>query len=630
MPIIQRLGSAGARGFGFGKTGVMYQRTIQESATITDSPARAVSYDSVISETSTAADAIESLLNSLNQVLETATGSDSIVSTRGFVSTINETATISELISTIGNQNVTASETSTATDTVSRIGQFGMTVTETASITDAPQASRLTTNSIAETGTASDAVTSMRTTSGVIVEVTLGEDQLNGVRSSNASIAETGTGTDSITGIGSGYWIATLTGATNTISNNIACDSNSNIYAVGVSDYAVNSSGVLQIAKYNSIGAIQWQRSLTATSRVNSPGGVAVDSTGNVYVVGNFRIDATNVFNSVIAKYDTNGILQWQKQLSFGTVETALQNIYVDSSGNIYTGGYSSAYLTGGYEQAILHKYDNSGTVLWQVRYGASSGTISNYIEDIVVDSSGNVYTTGRITLFSSNTDWMITTKFNSSGAIQWQRSLYGANGSTTQGYGIALDSSNNVYIAGRYYTSPNYYMQFAKYNTSGTLLWQRQLSNSNFSISYGVAVDSSDNPYFVGLATTNTYADLLIAKYNSSGTIQWQRRLGNTINATHGTGISIAPDGRVCVLGTKYESTDGFIFAKVASDGSLTGTYSVGGVDYTYAATTLTSASSSRTTDTNAYSGNTATQSITTASLTDSVTTLTSAVTQI
>ena len=632
MPIIQRLGSASARGFGFGKTGVTHQRVVQESATITDATNRAVSYDSVISETSTATDAIASLLNSLNQVLEVATGSDSIQGERGYISVINETATISDLISTIGNQNITVAEIATATDAVSNIGSFDRSVTETGSITDTPQGSILTINNIVEAGTASDVITLGRTTSGVISEVALGLDETERLALANGVINETASGADSVVATSLGYWIATLTNATENFGLGVAVDSGNNVYVMGITNYVVNSSGSLQLAKYNSLGQIEWQRSLSS-GRATGSGDVAVDSSGNVYAAATYTISSVDYW--VLAKYDTYGILAWQKQISFGSSSATSNPVFgitLDSSGNIYVTGYSTGYNTGGYQHAITHKYDGNGTVIWQRRYGDSvaANAISNYTYGVAVDSSGNVYVVGVISNNPYNLYTLITTKYNSSGTIQWQRSLYGANSTSTRGYGIAVDSSSNVYVTGSYSTNTEKTMVFAKYDTNGTLQWQRSLGSQYSIRGLGVAVDSSGDPYFCGYSFNSSgISNAQIVKYNSSGTIQWQRSLSGT-GSSSAASLAIDADGRVCICGeTDRSGIPGFILAKLPSDGSATGTYSVGGFNYTYAATTFTS-SANRTTGSPSYTSNTATRSITSSSLVDSVTTLTSSVTDI
>ena len=66
------------------------------------------------------------------------------------------------------------------------------------------------------------------------------------------------------------------------------------------------------------------------------------------------------------------------------------------------------------------------------------------------------------------------------------------------------------------------------KYNSSGTKQWTKQLGTSSSDYAYGIATDSSDNIFVAGDTTGgldgNTSAgsnDIFVVKYNSSGTKQ-------------------------------------------------------------------------------------------------------------
>jgi hypothetical protein len=66
------------------------------------------------------------------------------------------------------------------------------------------------------------------------------------------------------------------------------------------------------------------------------------------------------------------------------------------------------------------------------------------------------------------------------------------------------------------------------KYNSSGTKQWTKQMGSSSRDYDYGVATDSSRNVYVSGDTyggldnnTNAGYNDLFVVKYNSSGTKQ-------------------------------------------------------------------------------------------------------------
>jgi Beta-propeller repeat len=102
-------------------------------------------------------------------------------------------------------------------------------------------------------------------------------------------------------------------------------------------------------------------------------------------------------------------------------------------------------------------------------------------------------------------------------------------------GYGVAVDSSGNVYVTG--YTeggldgntsAGNFDIFLVKYDSAGTKQWTRQLGTTEWDVGSGVAVDSSGNAYVTGYTPGgldgNTSAggeDIFLVKYDSNGVKQ-------------------------------------------------------------------------------------------------------------
>ena len=96
--------------------------------------------------------------------------------------------------------------------------------------------------------------------------------------------------------------------------------------------------------------------------------------------------------------------------------------------------------------------------------------------------------------------------------------------------HGVTTDSSDNIYVTG--YTeggldgntsSGKKDIFLAKYNSSGTKQWTKQLGSSADDYGHGVVVDSSNNIYVTGmtfgkLASNNNSGinDIFLVKYNS------------------------------------------------------------------------------------------------------------------
>jgi uncharacterized delta-60 repeat protein len=409
-------------------------------------------------------------------------------------------------------------------------------------------------------------------------------------------------------------WIGLLGSSAQDDGFGINYDSSGNVYVIGYSN--VSATYDFQMAKYNTSGTIQWQRRLGGLG-ASFGYGIAAEASSNIYVVGTSSATGTN--DSEIAKYNTSGTIQWQRRFGGSGFNTAAEGITVDSSGNAYFAGYTYT-ASSGYTDGTLGKYDSSGTIQFQKGLG---GVPSQpvYFHAVARDPSDYLYTCGEI---QGTPGFVIAKYYNLTGALQWQRSL---SGTGATGYGIAVDSSGNAYVAGYSNTTGTSDFQIAKYNTSGTIQWQRSLGGGGNYYGRSIAVDSSGNCYVFGYSP-NT-ANVHIAKYDTSGTIQWQRSLGSSSTEY---GLSIAADaaGAIYICGwTTASGNDDILFAKLPSDGSLTGTYTVGGYSFTYAASSLTSSTSSLTAANSGFT-NWTTSGVpsNTSSLTDAASTLTSSVT--
>ncbi len=138
-------------------------------------------------------------------------------------------------------------------------------------------------------------------------------------------------------------------------------------------------------------------------------------------------------------------------------------------------------------------------------------------------------------------------------------------------GFGIATDTSGNVYVAGHFLGTAlfgttaktavgGFDVFVAKYNSSGVLQWVQTVGGANYDYAYGIATDVGGNVYitgyFSGTATFGTESktavgsdDIFVAKYNSGGGLQWVQTAGGT---SSDSGKSIATDvgGNVYVTG--------------------------------------------------------------------------------
>lgn len=414
--------------------------------------------------------------------------------------------------------------------------------------------------------------------------------------------------------LGGGYWIATLGGTGYEYGSGISVDGAGNVYMAGYTNSAGAGADDILIAKYNTSGVIQWQRTLGSSTN-NVAYDIDVDASGNVYIAG--YTDNSGA-NTITAKYDPNGVIQWQKTLDSSGSDAAY-GIGVDSTGNSYIAGYTDGAGAGG-QDVLIAKYNTTGTLQWQKLLG---GTGSDLGRNSAVDSSGNVYIVGITNSGGGGYDALIA-KYNDSGVLQWQRTLGGAGAEEL--FGVAVDSTGSVYVTGysqATISSPARIL-IAKYNTSGGIQWQRILNGATADSGSGIALDANNNVYVVGY-TISTGRDILIAKYNTNGVIQWQRTLGG-VQTDSGSEITLDFSGNMYITGYTASaglSNDNVLIAKLPGDGSKTGTYGA----FTYAASSLTDAAGTLTDAAGTLTDATASLTGATSSLTGTASSLTSTV---
>ena len=298
----------------------------------------------------------------------------------------------------------------------------------------------------------------------------------------------------------------------------------------------------LFVVKYNSSGTKEWTKQYGTDRydeargvATDSSGNVYVvgGTKGNLNGISNSgRTDA------FVIKFNSSGTKQWTKKL--GTWQNDLANgVATDSSGNFYVTGFTYQHLDGntsaGNADLFVVKYNSSGTKQWTKQLGTSK---HDRARGVATDSSGNVYVTGdTYGGLDGNTNAgyndLFVVKYNSSGTKQWTKQM--GTSSTDLANGIATDSSGNIYVTGGTYggldgntNAGNSDLFVVKYNSSGTKQWTKQLGSSSRDYDYGVATDSSRNVYVSGDTyggldnnTNAGYNDLFVVKYNSSGTKQ-------------------------------------------------------------------------------------------------------------
>jgi hypothetical protein len=324
-------------------------------------------------------------------------------------------------------------------------------------------------------------------------------------------------------------------------------------------------------------------------------GSVAIGPSGSWYYSAAYPpSDGANP-NGIMSKFNSSNVLQWSASIDYGSAD-AFYKVAVDSSGNAIGTGYRYNTGTTLYD-AIVAKVNTSGVHQWSYYMSGGGSGYSN--SDVAVDSSGNIYLWGVRYSSAYAVSTAVITKLNSAGSVQWVQGFSVSNGSGGGG-GIKVDSSGNIYVSGTWNSPARTFV--AKLDSSGAIIWQRSLSGTAAVNPGGISVDSSGNVYTVAYTTDSSVGKGVLVKYNSSGAIQWQRYLSSSVaDAIYLYDCAVTPGATTVAISGQYSNNG--LAAKFPTDGSKTGTYTVGSNTFTWAAANLTDAALSNTMSSNSLS---------------------------
>ncbi|MCD4657271.1 MAG: putative Ig domain-containing protein [Planctomycetes bacterium] len=270
-------------------------------------------------------------------------------------------------------------------------------------------------------------------------------------------------------------------------------DSNNDVYACGYTHSGYKDPHLAKI--YGSTGSLIWGKTVYSTGMWGEFAlGVTYDSTGNaIYVVGSYD-DGRYSF---CCKYSPAGISLWAKRLSitnhrWSYTDSRAYDVLVDN-GQVYLSGY----------------------------FGYPS---KNYVTTVDFDPGAGTSTV------SSNTRAAFLVALNSSnGAFVWvatwgEDTVHNPN-KIVSGTSLAVDSNNNVYVAGAFRGTIDFDPSAGIHNktassanendayllclnNSGVFQWVKTIGSSGHDSASGVTIDTSDNIYITGYITGTTDLD--------------------------------------------------------------------------------------------------------------------------
>jgi len=308
-----------------------------------------------------------------------------------------------------------------------------------------------------------------------------------------------------------------------------------------------------------------------------------------------------------LAKYDTSGQYIWAIDIG-GNGSDYGRAVGVDSNGDVYiTGDFkvttdfdpsvsSALVTTNGTADVFLAKYDNFGNYIWAKGIGGLWFDRSN---DIAVDANDNIFITGWFS-DSANFDSLdvndyvlaegvhdvFLAKYSANGSCEWVNGI-GSIGVQNKAYSVAIDVNNNAYITGQMQGTVDFDptmsvanitasgsafdMFLAKYNENGEYVWAFGVGDDYSAIGSSLTIDNNQDLYVTGsfgntvdfdpsLNTANLTAfgqsDIYVAKYDTSSNYIWSTSMGGAKDE-QGTALTVHEGAQLFLGGLFYSMAD-------------------------------------------------------------------------
>ncbi len=181
--------------------------------------------------------------------------------------------------------------------------------------------------------------------------------------------------------------------------------------------------------------------------------GMAIDSSGSVYVVGSDR-DAAGSQNWIVRKSTTgaSGTFSYVDSMDRAGFVDAANSVAIDSDDNVYVVGYSER-TSNPYTEGVVRRSTTgaSGSFSYVDAFSGSysAAAYAGVLADIAIDSSDNIYVAGYHGGFGTLFDWIVRkSATGASGSFSYIDSV-DVGASSELALTITIDSNDSVYVGG-------------------------------------------------------------------------------------------------------------------------------------------------------------------------------------
>ena len=286
-------------------------------------------------------------------------------------------------------------------------------------------------------------------------------------------------------------------------------DGEGNIYLTGWITKSIDHC--ILTKKINSEGKLKWKKKFVVSSKTIERGeSVAIDSAGNVYVIGNYLYGhkINNDYFAFVIKYDSSGNKLWTTDTHMKVDFFAhFADIIVDDDGFTYVCDICAP----DYEY-ILVKLSPDGEIVFAEKFG--NGKSDQYFRNYPTNPKLKFAADGTILVMAAElgdedlSDFLLV-KFDTDGTLLWSKRKGYDNGRYDVLRDIAVDHQGNIYITGGFGGYLTYYDSLLRESDFGTFafdqngqdLWSSFYNDLDYDMNFSesLAVDDLGNVFVSG-----------------------------------------------------------------------------------------------------------------------------------
>jgi len=332
--------------------------------------------------------------------------------------------------------------------------------------------------------------------------------------------------------------------------NETSFDGTSNLYSVGRFGLVIKTA---------SDGSATWVNTITTVGLQFNSFKIKTVSPTEIYVVGRYNNPNETPLFVVL---NSDGSVASSRSI---TTNGLFDGLTISNGGSVYASGYATTVSGGSTVRPHYFRIYN-GAVTAKRYYNNTLELSPCFIGFGSPDSA-----------YISNLNLKSIIKTNSSFSILWQTV-------SSSIFPLAcVESNTDLYVVGQYTTSSLFVVVKLKAST-GAFVWARTLTATTSAAC--VAVDNSSNVYIGGRTSTNS----VIVKVDSGGNLVWQRSVSIGVTSSiRSISVNSATNTIYALCSPSSTSNNYSFILSIPTNGSLTGTYSVGGTSVTYSSTSET-----------------------------------------